>query len=595
MRKLTICGTNVAEYTIVLKAFPDPAEKTAAEFLQKVIEVSCGVKLPISTSAENGIYIGTREASPDIKWDGFRIMTDDKNLYLDGNIPRGTLYAAYDFAEKDLGYRFFTPEIETFSTEGEGIFPANCWKIENPVFEARRSVCCNHLRSGPFSAWGRLNNCMPTGEELGGNIDLTGECHTFYKYVNADEYYDEHPEYFALYNGERIPCKNGGGPGQLCLTNPDVIRITIEKVRKELREKPDTRVIELSQADGAKFCQCDRCREIYEREGSQAGPLLYYVNAVAEAIEEEFPNTLIRTFAYEDDTRRPPKTMRARDNVMIRYCTYEACFRHAIDDPNCEINSSTIRREMEDWQKITKQMSIWDYAANWNCYLTPFPNLISLRENMRYYAECKAIHIITDSCSSHHSGGVYPELVAYLMAKLMWDPYMVEEEYCIYIAEFLQAYYGKGWREIADYMRMEYAMTANRCFTCKEEIDICFIHLESPDVSGIKGYWRSIYEAHPYQPVLPNHALTEMGHHVSEAIACFDRAMELAETDEQRTRIDRSRMALDYLALICMPHNKAEMTAEEQKEYEAAVALFKEKKKKYNLKYNLHTSNLRGE
>ena len=51
-------------------------------------------------------------------------------------------------------------------------------------------------------------------------------------------------------------------------------------------------------------------------------------------------------------------------------------------------------------------------------------------------------------------------------------------------------------------------------------------------------------------------------------------------------------MALDYLELFCTPHDKAKMTEEERKNYEAAAALFKEKKAKYNLKYNLHTSGL---
>ena len=45
-----INGTNISEYAIVLKSIPTPEEKTAAEFLQKVIETSCGVKLHISAN-----------------------------------------------------------------------------------------------------------------------------------------------------------------------------------------------------------------------------------------------------------------------------------------------------------------------------------------------------------------------------------------------------------------------------------------------------------------------------------------------------------------------------------------------------------------
>ena len=103
MRKLTICGRSIADFTIVLPAIPDPAEKRAAEFLKNTIKSSCGIELPISDQAEHGIYIGTRQPCDCVKWDGFRMTTDERNLYLDGNMARGTLYAAYEFAEKYLG------------------------------------------------------------------------------------------------------------------------------------------------------------------------------------------------------------------------------------------------------------------------------------------------------------------------------------------------------------------------------------------------------------------------------------------------------------------------------------------------------------
>lgn len=40
---------------------------------------------------------------------------------------------------------------------------------------------------------------------------------------------------------------------------------------------------------------------------------------------------------------------------------------------------------------------------------------------------------------------------AYVLAKLMWDPYMTEEAYQEHINDFLQGYYGSGWEEIREY------------------------------------------------------------------------------------------------------------------------------------------------
>lgn len=46
------------------------------------------------------------------------------------------------------------------------------------------------------------------------------------------------------------------------------------------------------------------------------------------------------------------------------------------------------------------------------------------------------------------------ELRAYVYAKLMWNPYMSDEEYNEYINEFLQGYYGKGWKHIRNYLEI---------------------------------------------------------------------------------------------------------------------------------------------
>jgi len=596
MKKLTICGTGIARFAIVTKPVPAPAEKTAAEFLQRVIETSCGVKLPISTNAEHGIYIGTRPDCAEIKWDGFRMTTDDRNLYLDGNIPRGTLYAAYDFAEKYLGYRLFASDrkvgndCEVISTDGEAEVPAGLNMIDNPAFEVRRTTCRQHLQSNLLSAFARLNDCMPCGEELGGGVGLTGGCHSFGYLCPGGVYFDEHPEYYSLVDGKRIPCNDAVGPGQLCLTNPDVIRIVSENILNQLRAAPHTRVIEISQADNQNYCRCENCAAVDEEEGSPSGTMIRFVNAVAEQVTKEFPNVLFRTFAYQY-TRKPPKKVKAHPNVLVRYCTIEACFRHGLGDPDCERNSGTFGPELREWQKIAKQVSIWDYITNWACFIPPYPNLASLRENARFFAENNAIHVLEECNPYGNEGGVYPELKAYLCGKLLWNPYMSEEEYNRHINEFLCGYYGKGWENIRRYLDMELEETAGRCFTCWEEVDLGFLgYASDPQVPGIQRFIRKNYNPNVYQPVVPDHALTRLGARVGEIQSLFDKALELAETDVEREHIQRSRISIDFMELFLTPHLKNTMSPEECAAHEAAVKKFHENKVKYQLHLNNDTA-----
>ena len=50
-------------------------------------------------------------------------------------------------------------------------------------------------------------------------------------------------------------------------------------------------------------------------------------------LEPEFPQVAVDTFAYQY-TRRPPKTIRPRPNVIVRLCSFECNFREPLDHPS---------------------------------------------------------------------------------------------------------------------------------------------------------------------------------------------------------------------------------------------------------------------
>ncbi|MBQ4290063.1 MAG: DUF4838 domain-containing protein [Clostridia bacterium] len=591
MRKLTICETPLEQFTLVLPREVPPAVRTAADFLLKTFEKSCGVKLPVSESApEHGIYLGTCAPCDAVKWDGFRVRTDDRSLYLDGNIPRGTLYAAYDFAERYLGYRSFAPDTEVLSSDGCASLPSGTDRIDNPSFQER--LCDWYAFSDPelasrFRVFS-LSDSVP--EEYGGSDAPAWSCHSMGSLCSADLYYDQHPEYYALVDGQRIPCRNGGGPGQLCLTNPDVLRIVTDNVLAQLRKNPLQRCVEVSHCDNGNYCRCERCAAVDEEEGSHSGTMIRFVNAVAEAVEKEFPDVLVRTFAYEY-TIKPPKITKARKNVLIRYCTYDTCFRHGIDDPNCKVNRETTYPEILGWKEKSSQLCIWDYVTNWDCFLAPFPNLVSLRENARFFADSNVTSVFEEDQSSIRQGGMHPELKSYLIGKLLWNARMSEEEYRRHIDEFLEAYYGPGWKSVRRVIEIEHETTGGRCFGCKEELDICFVHYVTyPPIPGIKQFLRQNYRACAFQPILPNHALTEFCTRIEECRRLFGEAREAARTDLQREHIRRSEFSLDYPELFCTPHNRSEMSQEEQDRYLEAVQKFYEDKKEYGMYFNLSSS-----
>ncbi|MBQ4289832.1 MAG: DUF4838 domain-containing protein [Clostridia bacterium] len=589
MRTLTVNGKDISCFSIVLKTNPEPAEKRAAEFLARVIAASCGVSLPV-TDRKTGpsILIGMLPENPEIKWDGFRICSDGDSVHLCGNLARGTLYAAYDFAERFLGYRYLAVDTEIIPTEGSFEIPASFDLIQNPGFEGRRTDCQPPISYPEVASHYRLNDCMHLDETYGGLSPNSGECHTFGRLCPPEKYWDTHPEYYSLWEGKRVKVGNDFSfDAQLCLSNPDVIRIATENALDWMRKHPDLKILEISQCDNPRYCTCENCARIDEEEGTHCGTIIRFVNAIAEAVEKEFPDVMVRTFAYIY-SRQAPKITRARKNVLIRYCTIEACFRHALNDPSCKRNYGVFNTQLEEWGKMADQVSIWDYVCNYKCYITPFPNLIALWKNARMFADNNVIQVFEESTGSTFADGAYGDLKAYLIGRLLWNPYMTWEEYCAEIDTFLAGFYGPGWREIRDYIKMEHEVTADKKMRCFADVDVSeTMHCDNKE---IENFYYGEYIPKAYQPPLEDSFLSGLIERLDEAFSYWDKAWALAENDTQKMHIERSRTSLTYLKLFCTRHDKKTMTAEEKAAYEAEVNRFYEDKEKYGFHYNIHTS-----
>ena len=179
------------------------------------------------------------------------------------------------------------------------------------------------------------------------------------------------------------------------------------------------------------------------------GSLLTFVNRIAGDIKDEFPGVYVDTLAYRY-TRKAPKTIKPADNVIIRLCSIECCFGHALGDESCEQNAA-FKKDIEEWSAICDNLYIWDYTTNFMYYLAPFPNLGVLRENVKFYKDHHVIGLFEQG-NYQSTSGEFGELRAYLLAKLMWNPDMSEEEYDRHMNEFLEDYYGAGWENIRTYI-----------------------------------------------------------------------------------------------------------------------------------------------
>ena len=444
-----------------------PGERHAGEELKTFLEEAVGAALEIVADEKPGalhIRVGqsprTRELLPEVGWDALGpeeiIIKTAANgdLVLSGGRPRGALYAVYAFLEDVAGVRFWTsretqvPKHETLAVPRQDV------RYNPPVFS--RVGTFHDFRMHPeFAARLRINRIVPRKdpmpESIGGGLHVIGGQHTFEGlYFPAAEYLATHPEWFSLINGKRV---GGNHTGNLCLTNPELLEAMKAKVLDILRQDPDPRMIDISQNDGTReLCQCEPCKAAIAEEGAQSGLLLRFVNAVAEAVEKEFPQVKLLTYAYEF-TSDPPKLVRPRSNVVINLVASDTWIHQPLYAPENRI----FGQRLEAWSRIAREVQVWHNMANFANWLLPMPNLGFYGPEIRYLVDRNTTSILyLNDYGSGGTAGDFVGLKAYVIAKLMWNPSLDANAV---IDEYLDGYYGPAagriLRRYLDFMGSE--------------------------------------------------------------------------------------------------------------------------------------------
>ena len=536
-------------YHLELQSKADSASYAASEFDRLMKEISGAqtlnptIQVVLGVSEQHGI---SEECVKELGDDGFRICVLEDTVIIAGG-QRGLIYGVYAFFEKFLGVRYLTseewhiPKRSVVSVEPCDITekPAFLYRhtfyhdAHNPSFAVPNRLNGDHMRSGSF-------NRRAAGDVIKYGV---GFVHTFDKLI-PDSMFDEHPEYFPMIDGER----QKGMFRQRCLSNPDVLAITIEKVKEAFRADDSVRIASVSQNDTAEdgfYCTCPECQKVLDEEGAPSGSVLRFVNSVADAIKDEFPNRFIDTLAYRY-TRKAPLKTKPRDNVIIRLCSIECCFSHTFEDcdelrPDGKVRNQTFVEDVEAWSAISKTLYVWDYIVNFLHYLTPYPNLHCLQKNMQFFA-------------SHHVDGVFSQgcgdmarselchLRAYLVAKLLWDPFCDIEAHA---REFITLFYKGAAPMVMQYLKLIYTQLEKT----KTHISL-------------------------YTDPNPDYLTKEL---LNACYECMDRAALLADDEKVLQRVGLVRLNLDYAHLLLYP-------SEIREEREKQVDDFMAKMKKYGIK-----------
>ncbi|MBN2562106.1 MAG: DUF4838 domain-containing protein [Phycisphaerae bacterium] len=447
---------------VVVPASATPVEQTAAKELAGYLSKVSGAEFavtPESKAPTTGprLYVGwtifakthgidTGSMGPE----SWLIRTIANDVVLIGGRPRGTLYAVYRFLEEVVGVHWWNPWEE--GVPSKATLSIRTLDLQGtPTFRYRDIYMLSGHDRGRFAARNRLNRDGDAGiaPEYGGEMDYGPpyHVHTFYTTIPPQTYFKDHPEWFSLIKGKRTHER-----AQLCLTNADLRRAYLQKLRGYIRQSsaeaeqkglPAPLVFSVSQNDWHGMCQCPPCQAIAKAEGSEAGPLLDFVNYLADAIKDECPGVFVDTLAYQM-TQRAPKTIRPRNNVIVRLCDTTSNFTKPITDPE----NRRFKEHLLSWAKISKNLRIWDYAVTYAPgYGLPIPTVHTYQPDYQFYAE----HNVEGVFTEHE----YPiladlrDLKVWLMMKLLENPYRETEEL---LRTFTDGFYGPAGKHVREYL-----------------------------------------------------------------------------------------------------------------------------------------------
>ncbi len=446
-----------AACTIVRPATASPSQVYAAEELQRFTEQMTGVRLPITTDEAplpaRSVMLGdtrfTAEllGSPaDMKAlgeDGFRLVRRGDRLLILGGPVRGTLYGVYELLDRFGGCRWYSSWHSVVPRRDSFAVPA-LDETQKPAFALREPFWFD-MFDGNLAARNKVNgNAMRLEAKHGGHSHRfgggLGSCHTFDMLCSPDVYFAAHPEYFSEVNGKRVKDHT-----QLCLSNPDVLRIVTSNVLERIRKDPGASFYGVSQNDWHNYCTCTACKAIDDAEESHAGTMIAFVNRIAEAVEKEFPNAIIETLAYQY-TRKPPKTIRPRANVMPCLCTIECDFSFPIPVSGFQENLAFMD-DIRGWSAISKRLYIWDYTTDFSHYASPFPNVLALQENVKFFHTNRVEYLFEQGAYQGRHGD-FAELKAWLLAKWLWNPDLPQEPL---LQDFFRGYYGAAAPHVRTY------------------------------------------------------------------------------------------------------------------------------------------------
>ena len=429
---VTLLENGEVKVTVVYSEGASESLIAAADFMAATIDRmsgSSGVRTAVKKGGESGfsIYVGMAANSAaidlsDVNDDGYRLEIKPEGIYIVGKTDDAARNGIYDFLETHLECMYVSPE-NTYVP----IFPTVKLALEektvNPTITWRKVYQYESVQNGWYERLKMNGTIVKEGEN---SIELYNEwgtwCHSSFEFVPPEEYFDEHPEYYAKFLGKRRYQFNVLGrtfPTHLCYTNEEVYQIAEAELVKRIEANPEVKFWDFSIMDTYfATCRCKECKKFNKEAGSEMGTLLAFLNRLADSIKDDYPDVYLSTLAYQR-VKNPPKNMKCAPNLCINVCAFPGTQSYPYSTEGGIKASREFAERVVEWGKICDNILVWDYVVNFTHLKLPFPNFEFQKENLEFYLENNIRFVF-------HQGSREPmdenaEMRTYLLSRQLWD------------------------------------------------------------------------------------------------------------------------------------------------------------------------------
>ena len=518
---------------VIPDVLPMSADMESAKLLETWLQKAHGVQTgfqrtgpsnAIQRNAELVLAVGktpwvTDEELADVDLHGFIIKRKGNVVVIAGGSPRATLWGTVHFLDKFAGVRFYMPG--DLFTSVPVLAPAPLAGIDMTVAPFVRSASLSGLHND-YTTEKSWDNRNAMNRRRGGSHQ-----HNMFALFPPSRYAKTHPEIYPIMDGKRLIPDKTTRHWQPCFSEPKLVDLGVEAAIRYFGSYPDHEYIGFGVMDTNDFCQCVRCRTHWDKNMVAAnrketdarrvmmvcsrmthGPIYWdYMNKLAARLETELPaagitdKKLIVSIVYSA-ARQLPNNGKLHPDILTWHVfkwSDGLIDKRLVPQPDGTFKLG----RMDEWLRAGSHLGHHDWAHG-KGILIPRIYTGLMSESFKLFKPHDLIYTHTEGYPNWGLDG--PKL--YIHGRIHWDP-----DVDVRLI----------WRQFADDMFGPAADPMHKYFTTLEEL---WISLNN-DVERKLNRWSTQFNTKPAQQQTILHCR-----------ALLDRAADLAETDEQKQRIE---------------------------------------------------------